>query len=98
MKERTIERNREVVKDKRGRSLRYLTLIGTILVPGSGYVFLGRPMRGLVMLFWMIIFGYLTYHYSSVDVSLWGRISGGIAVWVLSILEVYKMVINLDLP
>lgn len=73
------------------RWLRYLPLISTILIPGSGYVFLGRPMRGLMMLFWMIIFGYLTFHFSSPGISFIGRISGGIAVWILSVAEVYRI-------
>ena len=70
---------------------RYLPLIATIVVPGAGYVFLGRQMRGLVMLFWMIIFGYLTFHFASPGLSFIGRISGGIAVWILSVAEVYRI-------
>lgn len=77
---------------KRGRYLRYLPLLSTILIPGSGYVFLGRPMRGLVMLFWMIIFGYLTFMISSPEISFIGRISGGLAVWMLSVIEVYRAI------
>ena len=77
---------------EKGRYLRFLPLLSTIFIPGSGYVFLGRPMRGLVMLFWMIIFGYLTFHYSSPDISFVGRISGGMAVWFLSVVEVYKSI------
>ena len=46
------------------------------------------------MLFWMIIFGYLTFHYSSPDISFVGRISGGMAVWFLSVVEVYKTIIR----
>lgn len=78
-------------KSKKRRWPRCLPLVSTILIPGSGYVFLGRPMRGLVMLFWMIIFGYLTFHFSSPGVSFVGRISGGIAVWILSVAEVYRI-------
>jgi len=77
---------------KRGRYLKYLPLLITIVIPGSGYVFLGRPMRGLVMLFWMIIFGYLTFMISSPEISFIGRISGGLAVWMLSVIEVYRAV------
>jgi len=76
---------------EKGRWPGYLPLIATILVPGSGYVFLGRPMRGLMMLFWMIIFGYLTFHFSSTSISFIGRISGGIVVWILSVAEVYRI-------
>jgi len=66
-------------------------ILANLVIPGSGYVFLGRSMRGLVMLFWMVIFGYITYHLSSPQVSFVGKISGGIAVWAISCVEVYRI-------
>ena len=66
-------------------------VVAAFLVPGSGYVLLSRPMRGLVMIFWMCIFGYITFQLSSSNISAIGRYSGGIAVWVISILEVYSI-------
>lgn len=66
-------------------------VVAAFLVPGSGYVLLSRPMRGLVMIFWMCIFGYITFQLSSTNISVIGRYSGGIAVWVISILEVYHI-------
>ena len=69
----------------------WLILILAAVIPGSGHVILGRPMRGLVFVFWIVIFGYVTYHLSGTHISLIGRLSGGIAVWTVSILEVNKM-------
>ncbi|TGE35033.1 hypothetical protein E4K67_27375 [Desulfosporosinus fructosivorans] len=66
-------------------------VVAAFLVPGSGYVILARPMRGLVMIFWMCIFGYITFRLSSANISLIGRFSGGIAVWVISVLEVHQL-------
>ncbi|HWR44537.1 hypothetical protein [Sporomusa sp.] len=66
-------------------------VMAAFLVPGSGYVLLSRPMRGLVMIFWMCIFGYITFQLSSANISVIGRSSGGIAVWIISILEVYHI-------
>ena len=66
-------------------------VMAAFLVPGSGYVLLSRPMRGLVMIFWMCIFGYITFQLSSANISVIGRYSGGIAVWVISVLEVYHI-------
>lgn len=66
-------------------------VMAAFLVPGSGYVLLARPMRGLVMIFWMCIFGYITFQLSSPNISVIGRYSGGIAVWVISVLEVYHI-------
>ena len=69
----------------------WFPVVAAVIVPGSGYVLLSRPRRGLVMLFWMFIFGYITLQVSSSHVSLIGRFSGGIAVWAISVLEVYRI-------
>jgi len=69
-------------------------VMATFLVPGSGYVLLSRPMRGLIMIFWMCIFGYTTFQLSSSDISVIGRYSGGIAVWAISVLEVYHITLK----
>ncbi|WP_459930137.1 hypothetical protein [Desulfosporosinus burensis] len=69
-----------------------IPIIAAMIIPGSGYLFLSRPMRGLVMLFWMCIFGYITFKLTSPDISVIGRYSGGIAVWVISVLEVYHII------
>lgn len=34
----------------------WFPVVVAVIVPGSGNVLLSRPMRGLVMLFWMFIF------------------------------------------
>ena len=62
-----------------------------IVVPGSGHVLLGRPMRGLILLFWMIIFAAITYHLAPETVSRGGRLSGGFAVWAISVVEVARL-------
>ncbi|HBP65911.1 MAG TPA: hypothetical protein DD730_17060 [Desulfosporosinus sp.] len=72
----------------------WFPVLAAFIVPGSGYVLLSRPMRGLVMIFWMCIFGYITFQLSAANISIIGRFSGGIAVWVISILEVYDITQN----
>lgn len=69
----------------------WLILISALLVPGSGHVFLGRPSRGLVMLFWMVIFGYVTFRLAPQQAGFIGKISGGAAVWALSVVDVARM-------
>lgn len=69
----------------------WLPVIAAMIIPGSGYVLLSRPMRGLLMVFWMFIFGFITFNLSSTDISVIGRYSGGIAVWVMSVIEVYRI-------
>jgi TM2 domain-containing membrane protein YozV len=69
---------------------RGVAILCALVVPGSGHILLGRPMRGLVFLFWMIIFGWISFHLTSESISTVGRISGGIAIWALSVLEVSR--------
>lgn len=61
-----------------------------IVIPGSGYVFLGKATRGLMMLMWMFVFAFITYHLTDESITFVGRMSGGFAVWTLSIMEVYR--------
>jgi hypothetical protein len=67
----------------------------SILLPGLGHVILGKEIRGLLFVFWIIILGYITYQISTPGISIFGRLSGGIAVWVLSVLEVRKILISI---
>lgn len=64
------------------------------IVPGSGHVILGRPKRGLIMVFWMILLGFLTSRFAGSDVSIVGRYAGGLAVWVLSVVDVHKIIMR----
>ena len=66
-------------------------LLAAFLVPGSGHVLLGRPTRGLVMLFWMVIFGYVTFRLAPPGTAFLGKIGGGVAVWALSVVDVARM-------
>lgn len=70
---------------------RIAVFICSLLVPGSGLVLLGKPGRGLMYVVWILFFGYLTYKFTSTDISMIGRFSGGIAVWMLSLVEVSRL-------
>jgi len=63
----------------------------SMVMPASGYVLLGKSVRGLMMLMWMFMFGYITYKLTTVDISLIGRLSGGLGVWTISIVEIHKL-------
>jgi TM2 domain-containing membrane protein YozV len=68
-----------------------LPLLAALLIPGSGHILLGQPRRGLRMLAWMLLFGFLTCQLSNARTSFVGHFSGGFAVWVLSILDVARI-------
>ena len=69
---------------------RGVAILCALIIPGSGHILIGRPMRGLVFLFWMIIFGWVTFRLTSEHVSMVGRLAGGIAIWAISVVEVSR--------
>ena len=69
----------------------WLILFSALVVPGSGHVFLGRPNRGLVMLFWMVILGFMTFRLAPPQTGFIGKIGGGAAVWALSVVDVARI-------
>jgi len=70
----------------------WFPVLASLIVPGAGYVILGRSMRALQMLFFMGFMGYITYQLSGSDISFIGRFSGAFAVWALSVVEVSRMI------
>jgi hypothetical protein len=73
------------------RNMKIITLICAFIIPGSGHVILGKPGRGLLFVAWILFFGFITYQITSKNISLVGRFSGGLAIWVFSILEVVRL-------
>lgn len=69
-------------------------IVVAFIIPCSGYVFLGRPVRGLLMLCWAFTLGYITYQLTTPETAWLGRLSGGLGVWVLSILETKKLTLR----
>lgn len=69
----------------------YLVLASAIILPGSGHVWNGFPFRGLVFLFFILLLGTLTLLSASPDVSVIGKLSGGIFVYAISIFDAYKL-------
>ena len=68
-----------------------LVVIAAMLIPSAGHVLADKPMRGLMMVFWMFAFGYITYQLSPPDVSFVGRYAGGFAVWALSVVDASRI-------
>ena len=70
----------------------WLILLSALVVPGSAHVFLGRQNRGLVMLFWMVILGFMTFRFAPPQAGFIGQISGGAAVWALSVVDAFQII------
>lgn len=68
----------------------YLVLLVALLVPGGGHVLVGKPMRGLTFLFFIVLFGLLTFATTTPDQSFIARHAGGLFIWALSIPDCYR--------
>ncbi|WP_027055804.1 hypothetical protein [Mesorhizobium erdmanii] len=69
----------------------YLVLGAAIVLPASGHVILGVPVRGLQFLFFMVILAWVTAKVAPPDASFIGRHAGGFLIYALSILDAYKL-------
>lgn len=68
----------------------YLVLICGLILPGSGQVINRQPLRGLTFLFFIVLLGGFTLKTAAPEVSLVGKLAGGLFVWALSMLDAYK--------
>ncbi|UVK44217.1 hypothetical protein BPNPMPFG_006115 [Mesorhizobium sp. AR07] len=69
----------------------YLILGAAIVLPASGHVILGVPVRGLQFLFFMVILAWVTAKIAPPDASFVGRHAGGFLIYALSILDAYRI-------
>ena len=68
----------------------HLVLASAIILPGSGQVLNRQPVRGLVFLFFVLLLGGYTLKTAAPDVSMIGKLSGGIFVYAMAIYDAYK--------
>ncbi|HEV7253022.1 MAG TPA: hypothetical protein VGN97_07955 [Mesorhizobium sp.] len=68
----------------------YLVLALAVLLPGAGHVAIGQNFRGLIFIFFAILFGLLTFATTTPEHSFVGRHAGGLFIWALSIPDAYR--------
>ncbi|QIE48252.1 hypothetical protein G5B38_21865 (plasmid) [Pseudohalocynthiibacter aestuariivivens] len=68
----------------------YLVLASAIILPASGQVLNRQPIRGLVFLFFILLLGGYTLQTAAPDVSVVGKLAGGIFVYAMAIYDAYK--------
>lgn len=66
-----------------------LVLLVALLLPGVGQVINNTPLRGLLMDGFMLMFGLITFHLAAPDISLVGKLSGGLFVYAISVMDAY---------
>lgn len=68
----------------------YAVLAVALVLPGCGQVVNRQPMRGLLFLFFILLLGAFTLKTASPDVSIIGKLSGGIFVYAIAVLDAYQ--------
>jgi len=66
-----------------------LVLLIAILLPGMGQVVNNTPQRGFFMACFMIILGLITFNLAQPQISLVGKLSGGIFIYAFSVMDAY---------
>ncbi len=69
----------------------YLVLAVATVLPGVGQVMNRQPMRGLFFVFFILLLGAFTLKTAAPDVSIVGKLSGGIFVYAMAILDAYRL-------
>ncbi len=68
----------------------HIILALAILLPGAGQVFNREPVRGLIFVFFILLLGGFTLQTAAPEVSIVGKLAGGIFVYAVSIYDAYK--------
>ncbi len=69
----------------------YLVLLIAMVAPGSGHWAAGNIQRGVIFAWFMFVFGWITWHLAGPDRSVIGRISGGLFIYALSVMDAYRL-------
>ena len=64
-------------------------LLIAILLPGMGQVVNNTPVKGLVMICFMVILGLITFNLAQPNISMVGKLAGGIFIYALSVMDAY---------
>lgn len=66
-----------------------LVLLVAVILPGMGQVLNHAPQRGLVMVLFMLLLGMISLQLAAPDISLVGKLAGGLFIYALSVLDAY---------
>ena len=67
-----------------------LVLSVALVLPGMGQVLNNEPVRGLIFTFFILLLGTLTLVTADPSVSWFGKLSGGLFVHAMAMLDAYR--------
>lgn len=67
-----------------------LVLVVAAVLPGMGQVMNRQPLRGLIFVFFILLLGAFTLKTAAPEVSFVGKVSGGLFVWAMAMIDAYK--------
>jgi hypothetical protein len=67
----------------------WMVLLVAVVLPGCGHVLAGMPRRGLMFAFYTLLLGVITWQLTTPDISLVGRLAGGLFVYAISVFDAY---------
>ena len=68
----------------------YIVMGLALVLPGIGQVINNTPLRGLAMVSFMILLGWVSFHTTTLEHSFLGRYSGGLFIYAISIMDAYR--------
>ena len=68
----------------------HLVLALAIALPGMGQVANRQPLRGLILVFFVILLGAFTLKTAGPEISFVGKVAGGLFVWAMAVIDAYK--------
>jgi hypothetical protein len=69
----------------------WLVLLIGMVAPGSGHWAAGNIQRGMMFAWFMFVLGVVTWHLIGPEHGKLLRLSGGILIWGISVLDAYKL-------
>jgi len=69
----------------------YLVMLIAIVAPGSGQWAAGHLQRGVIFVWFILIFGWIGWKLAGSGISPVGRLAGGIFIYAISIIDAYKL-------
>ncbi len=68
----------------------YVVLGVALVLPGVGQIINNTPVRGMAMVLFMVLLGWVTYYTTTPEQSFLGRYAGGFFIYAISVMDAYR--------